>query len=99
MEKITREQILTALGRLAVPGAAQDIVSAGLISDIVIASNRVMFAITADPGNMAKMEPLRQEAERIVAQMPGVEKAIVALTAERKQAPPKTANLSILPWH
>ena len=93
MEKITREQILTALGKLALPGATQDIVSAGLISDIVIANNRVMFAITADPGNMAKMEPLRQEAERIVAQMPGVEKAMVALTAERKQAPPKTANL------
>src|SRR5437868_2270296 len=63
MEKITREQILTALGRLALPGATQDIVSAGLISDIVIANNRVMFAITADPGNMAKMEPLRQAAD------------------------------------
>lgn len=93
MEKITREQILTALGKLSVPGQARDVVSAGLISDIVIADNRVMFAITADSQNTAAMEPLRREAERIVSALPGVEKAMVALTAERKQAPPKTANL------
>lgn len=93
MEKITREQILTALGQLSVPGGGRNIVEAGLISDIVIANNRVMFAITADQANMSAMEPLRREAERIVAGLPGVEKAMVALTAERKQAPPKTANL------
>jgi ATP-binding protein involved in chromosome partitioning len=93
MEKITREEILAALGKLAVPGRSQDIVSAGLISDIVIANNRVMFAITADSQNTTAMEPLRREAERIVSALPGVEKVMVALTAERKQAPPKTANL------
>lgn len=93
MEKVTREQILTALGNLPVPGGRQSLVEAGLISDIVIANNRVMFAITADQANMSAMEPLRREAERIVAGLPGVEKAMVALTAERKQAPPKTANL------
>jgi ATP-binding protein involved in chromosome partitioning len=93
MEKITREQILAALGKLAVPGRSEDIVSAGLISDIVIANNRVMFAITVDSAKTAAMEPLRREAERIVSALPGVEKVMVALTAERKQAPPKTANL------
>ncbi len=93
MEKITREQILAALGRLTLPGQARDIVSAGLVSDIVIANNRVMFAITADAANSAPMEPLRREAEHIVSSLPGVEKVMVALTAERKQAPPKTANL------
>ncbi len=93
MEKVTREQILTALANLPVPGGRQSLAEAGLISDIVIANNRVMFAITADQANMSAMEPLRREAERIVAGLPGVEKAMVALTAERKQAPPKTANL------
>lgn len=93
MEKITREQILAALGKLTVPGGARSLVESGLISDIVIANNRVMFAITADQANMQAMEPLRREAERIVSDLPGVEKAMVALTAERKQAPPKTANL------
>jgi ATP-binding protein involved in chromosome partitioning len=93
MEKITREQILAALANLRPPGSSHDIVSAGLISDIVIANNRVMFAITADQANMAAMEPLRREAERIVSAMPGIDKVMVALTAERKQAPPKTANL------
>ncbi len=93
MEQITRDQILAALGKLSLPGSGRSIVEAGLISDIVIANNRVMFAITADQANMSAMEPLRREAERIVAGLPGVEKAMVALTAERKQAPPKTANL------
>ncbi|MGE0241366.1 MAG: Mrp/NBP35 family ATP-binding protein [Parvibaculaceae bacterium] len=93
MEKITREPILAALAKLRLPGGSQDIVSAGLISDIVVANNRVMFAITADQANTAAMELLRREAERIVAGLPGVEKVMVALTAERKPAPPKTANL------
>ena len=74
MEKITREQILAALAKLRLPGGSEDIVSAGLISDIVIANNRVMFAITADQANSAGLEPLRREAERIVAGLPGVEK-------------------------
>ena len=93
MEKITREQILAALAKLRLPDGTQDIVAAGLISDIVIANNRVMFAITADQAQSAAFEPLRREAERIVASLPGVEKVMVALTAERRQAPPKTANL------
>jgi ATP-binding protein involved in chromosome partitioning len=93
MEKITRELILAALAKLRLPGRSEDIVSAGLISDIVIANNRVMFAITADQADSAGLEPLRREAERIVAGLPGVEKVMVALTAERKPASPKTANL------
>ncbi len=93
MEKITREQILAALAKVRLPGGSQDIVSAGRVSDIVVANNRVMFAITADAASSGTMEPVRREAERIVAALPGVEKVMVALTAERKQAPPKTANL------
>jgi ATP-binding protein involved in chromosome partitioning len=93
MEMITREQILTALAKLHLPGGSQDIVSAGLISDIVIANNRVMFAITADQANTGAMEPVRREAERLIAGLPGVEKVMVALTAERRPPPPKTANL------
>ena len=93
MEKIAREQILAALANVRLPGRSQDIVSAGLISDVVIANSRVMFAITADAASTGAMEPVRREAERVVAALPGVEKVMVALTAERKQAPPKTANL------
>jgi ATP-binding protein involved in chromosome partitioning len=52
-----------------------------------------MFAITADQANSAAMEPLRREAERVVASLPGVEKVMVALTAERKQAPPRAGSL------
>src|SRR4029079_9675655 len=93
MEKIAREQILAALAKVRLPGRPQDIVSAGLISDIVIANGRVMFAITADSASTSGMEPVRGEAQRVVAALPGVEKVMVPLTAERKQAPPKTANL------
>jgi ATP-binding protein involved in chromosome partitioning len=52
-----------------------------------------MFAITADQTNTAAMEPVRREAERVVAALPGVEKAMVTLTAERKPPPPRTASL------
>src|SRR4029079_2334698 len=93
MEKIAREQILAALAKVRLPGRPQDIVSAGLISDIVIANGRVMFAITADSTSTSALEPVRQEVWGSVAAMPGIDKVMVALTAERKQAPPKTANL------
>jgi ATP-binding protein involved in chromosome partitioning len=44
----------------------------------------VFFSVTVPAARAAELEPLRQAAERVVKAMPGVENAVVALTAEKK---------------
>ncbi|MGD9812453.1 MAG: Mrp/NBP35 family ATP-binding protein [Parvibaculaceae bacterium] len=90
---VTREQVLATLRSVKVPGGNSDIVAAGVVSDIAIANSSVMFALNADPGRAGLWEPVRKSAEAAVSKLPGVEKVMVALTAERPQAPPKTQSL------
>jgi ATP-binding protein involved in chromosome partitioning len=47
----------------------------------------VVFAITVDPRLAAELEPVRQAAERAVSSLPGVSRAIIALTAETRSSP------------
>ena len=60
-------------------------VSAGLVSDIAIQGGTVMFALTTTPQHARSMEILRGAVEKAVLAIPGVQKAMVALTAERPQ--------------
>lgn len=84
MAKLAADDITTALKRIAAPDGRGNIVSAGLVSDIVINGSEVMFALTASPQHMKAMEQLRSVVEKAVAAIPGVSRAIVALTAERQ---------------
>ncbi|HHN67589.1 MAG TPA: iron-sulfur cluster carrier protein ApbC [Thermopetrobacter sp.] len=85
MSEITKEQVLETLKSVKAPGGDVDIVSSGMVSEIVIAGNNVMFALQVDPDQAAAFEPVRQAAEEAVSAMPGVEKVMVALTAEKKE--------------
>ncbi|MBP9175440.1 MAG: P-loop NTPase, partial [Rhizobiales bacterium] len=49
-----------------------------------------MFALNAEPQHMKSMEALRAVVEKRVSELPGVNKALVALTAE--QQPARTAG-------
>jgi ATP-binding protein involved in chromosome partitioning len=80
---IAREHVIDALRRVAAPGTAKDIVSAGLVSEIAISGDAVMFAISVEPSRASEMEPIRRAAETAVRALPGVARATVALTAER----------------
>src|SRR5205823_451532 len=82
-EVITREQIVEALKRVAIPGTGRDIVSAGLVSDIAISGDAVMFALHVEANRAREMEPVRLAAQDAAASLPGVKRAVVALTAER----------------
>jgi ATP-binding protein involved in chromosome partitioning len=83
MTAITRENVLEALAGISPPGASQSIVSQGLVSEVVINGNDVMFALSADPRNVPAMETTRQAAEAAVKALPGIGKVMVALTADR----------------
>ncbi len=83
MAVVEQEQVLAVLRRIAAPDGRGNIVSAGLVSDIAIQGSTVMFALTTSPQHVKTMEQLRSAVEKAVLGVPGVTKAMVALTAER----------------
>jgi ATP-binding protein involved in chromosome partitioning len=91
---VTKEAVVEKLRSIRGPDLEGDIVSLGLVSDIFIADSKVFFSITVPAARAQELEPLRSAAEKAVKGMPGVESAMVALTAEKKgggmeSAPPR----------
>jgi ATP-binding protein involved in chromosome partitioning len=84
MPPIERDAILARLATIPGPDGSGDIVSLGLVSDIVVNGGKVMFSITVDAARAQTMEPLRARAAEAVKALPGVESTLVILTAERK---------------
>jgi ATP-binding protein involved in chromosome partitioning len=80
----SKDRILDELKRIAAPDGRGNIVSAGLISDIVIENGEVTFALSADPARLKTMEQLQAVVEKTVNGIPGVKRARVVLTAERQ---------------
>ena len=82
-EYLTKERVLEALRRVKGPDPGADLVSQGLVSEIVINKGKVYFAIQVDPARAGELEALRQAAESVVKTLPGVEAVAVTLTADR----------------
>jgi len=91
---VTREAVIDKLSTIKGPDFKDDIVSLGMVSEIFIADGKVFFSITVPAERAKELEPLREAAERAVKSLPGVQNAVVALTAERQggmgQAPAQT---------
>jgi ATP-binding protein involved in chromosome partitioning len=99
MAELTKDLVLNELRRIAAPDGRGNIVTAGIVSDIVITDGQVMFALNADPQHMKAMEQLQTFVQKAVSALPGVKKAIVALTAERaptREAGPKVSSAQTL---
>lgn len=92
MSTLTKELVLDSLKKVKGPDLEGDIVSLGLVSDVFISDGRVMFSIAVDAERAPDLEPLRQAAEKVVAELPGVERAMVVLTAEKKGGSSGTGN-------
>ncbi|CAF26451.1 Mrp/NBP35 family ATP-binding protein [Bartonella quintana] len=84
MDSITREAIRNALRKVKGLNVESDIVSLGLLSEILIAHGKVFFSITVPDGRVQEWESLRRAAEKVVSAMEGVESVVVTLTAEKK---------------
>jgi ATP-binding protein involved in chromosome partitioning len=80
---LTKERILDALKAVKGPDLKDDIVSQGLVSEVVIHKGKVYFAISVDPALAGELEALRRAAETVVKGLPGVEGVAVTLTADR----------------
>lgn len=83
MAPVSREQVLAALENLKMSGEDTGIVARGLVSQIVVRDENVMFAIVADESRLEEMEKLRSAAENAVRKLPGVGRVTVALTADK----------------
>ncbi len=83
MAQLTKEQVLAQLAKVRGPDLEGNLVSLGLVSEILIRDGAVMFALTVDENRAEELEPMRQAAERVVEQLDGVDRVTVALTAEK----------------
>lgn len=83
-EEVTKERVLEMLQKVKGPDQDDDIVSLGLVSEIVINKGKVYFSISIDPGRSQELEPMRKAAEDIVSRIDGVKSVAVTLTADRE---------------
>ena len=80
----TKESVLNALKGIKAPGGG-DLVSAGILSEIVIAKDKVYFALSVPQSQASAYEPVRKAAEDAAKALPGVANAVVTLTADAKE--------------
>ena len=91
-EPLTKERVLEALKRVKGPDLRNDIVSEGLVSEVVINKGKVYFAIQVEPARARELEALRIAAEKAVASLPGVDAVAVTLTAESSPGAARGGN-------
>ena len=84
MSSPSKDTVLEALARVKGPDLKTDLVASGIVSDIVINDGKVFFSISVDAGRAEELEPMRQAAEKVVREIEGVDKVMVALTADAK---------------
>ena len=80
---VSKEQVVAALGQVPTPGGIP-LTGTGVLSDIVVSDGKVFFSLTVDAATVKSWEPVRAASEKAVRAIPGVQSALVALTAERK---------------
>jgi ATP-binding protein involved in chromosome partitioning len=79
---VTKEEVLSVLAKVSAPGGAA-LTDARMLSDVVVSDGKVFFSISVDAAAVKAWEPVRASAEAAVRAIPGVQSALVALTAER----------------
>ncbi len=87
MAEITEESVLETLRTIATDPAAHgkegNIVDLGMISGVAIKDRMVQFSLEIEPARADAYEPLRIQAETVVASLEGVLSATCVLTAEK----------------
>ena len=89
----SKEQVLAALAKVPAPGGAV-LTDARVLSDVVVADGKVFFSITVNADAVKAWEPVRKAAEEAVRAVPGVQSALVALTAERAARGPQPSHVA-----
>jgi ATP-binding protein involved in chromosome partitioning len=80
---VTKDQVLAVLDGVPSPEGTP-LPRTGTLSEVVAGDGKVFFSITVDAAQVKAWESVRQRAEAAVRALPGVQSALVALTAERR---------------
>ncbi len=100
---IDANAVRAALAAVPLPGGEGDLGPSGRLAEVAVRGATVTAGIRIEPAEAAAFEPVRQAAEAALAALPGVEKALVALTAERASGgqsaapPPKPGAAAAAP--
>jgi ATP-binding protein involved in chromosome partitioning len=89
---VTERQVLEALAAVADPERGGDIVALGMVGGIAIRDGNVAFAIEVEAERGARLEPLRQAAEKAVEALPEVLSVTAVLTAQASPRRPAAPN-------
>jgi ATP-binding protein involved in chromosome partitioning len=84
---LTKEQVLASLEGVKSPEGIP-LPKTGALSEVVASDGKVFFSISVDAAEVKAWEAVRKRAEDAVRALPGVQSALVALTAERKAGAP-----------
>ena len=79
---VSKQQVLAALAKVPSPDGTP-LADTHVLSDVVVSDGKVFFSLTVDASVVKAWEPVRKAAEEAVRSVPGVQSALVALTAER----------------
>ena len=79
---VTRDEVMAALAGIAGPDGSTPLPESGAVSGISFRDAKVFAAIAIDPASAQALEPMRAHAEAAIRALPGVESAVVTLTAE-----------------
>jgi ATP-binding protein involved in chromosome partitioning len=79
---LNKDQVVAALAKVPAPDGTP-LPQTGTLSDVVVTDGKVFFSLTVDAAAVKAWEPVRKRAEDVVRAIPGVQSALVALTAER----------------
>ena len=82
-KSVSEKSVLEKLATITMPDG-RDIVAAGMIEGVHLSKDAAIISLKVPAEQAQAMEPLRAAAEKSVAQLPGIAKASVILTAERK---------------
>ncbi len=84
MPEVTDKEVLDQLSKVKGPDLKGDIVSLGLVENVLVNDGKVIFSINVPAERAQELEPLREAAEKAVSQLDGIAKVTAVLTAERK---------------
>jgi len=97
MSEITQKDVLAQLSKVKGPDLKGDIVSLGLVENVLVNDAKVIFSIKVPSERAQELEPLREAAEKAVSGLAGIEKVTAVLTAERRPGSPPTGDSPVRP--
>ena len=84
MSEDLKAQVMERLRLVKGPDLDSDIVSLGLVENVLVNEAKAIFSIRVPADRAEELEPLRAAAEQAVSSVDGIDQVTAVLTAERK---------------